>query len=495
MAWIWTILALLLLAYILLWKRTNNNNKRLPPGPRGFPIFGSLHLLGEFPHRDLHRLAKQYGPIMHIRLGLIPTIVVSSPKAAELFLKTHDLVFASRPPHEAAKHISYNQKSMAFAEYGSYWRDVRKMCTLELLSNVKINSFRAMRKEEVGLFIDSLRKSARDRVAVDLSVKVSSLSADMSCRMVFGKKFADSEFDERGFKAVIQEGMQLSAAPNLGDYIPPIASLDLQGLTKKMKKVGKVFDDFFEKIIDEHAQSKDEDKNKDFVDVMLGFLGSEESEYRIERSNIKAIILDMLSASIDTASTTIDWAISELIKNPNIMKKVQEELENTVGMKRTVEETDLESLDYLNMVVKETLRLHPAGPLLIPHASTEDCTINGFHIPKKAHIIINAWAIGRDPDAWTDAEKFSPERFVGSNIDVRGRDLQLIPFGSGRRGCPGIQLGLTVVRLVLAQLVHCFDWELPNGMSPADLDMTEEFGLTVPRAKHLLAIPTYRLHK
>ncbi|KAH7520679.1 hypothetical protein FEM48_Zijuj08G0170800 [Ziziphus jujuba var. spinosa] len=292
MAWIWTILALLLLAYILLWKRTNNNNKRLPPGPRGFPIFGSLHLLGEFPHRDLHRLAKQYGPIMHIRLGLIPTIVVSSPKAAELFLKTHDLVFASRPPHEAAKHISYNQKSMAFAEYGSYWRDVRKMCTLELLSNVKINSFRAMRKEEVGLFIDSLRKSARDRVAVDLSAKVSSLSADMSCRMVFGKKFADSEFDERGFKAVIQEGMQLSAAPNLGDYIPPIASLDLQGLTKKMKKVGKVFDDFFEKIIDEHAQSKDEDKNKDFVDVMLGFLGSEESEYRIERSNIKAIILN-----------------------------------------------------------------------------------------------------------------------------------------------------------------------------------------------------------
>ncbi|KAH7520680.1 hypothetical protein FEM48_Zijuj08G0170900 [Ziziphus jujuba var. spinosa] len=473
----------------------NSNKKRLPPGPRGFPIFGSLHLLGEFPHRDLDRLAKQHGPIMHVRLGLKPVIVVSSPQAAELFLKTNDLVFASRPPHEASKHMNNDQRGLVLAQYSSYWRDVRKMCTLELLSNMKINSFRSMRKEEIRLFIDFLRESAGNRVAVDLSAKVSSLSADITCRMVFGKKFADSEFNERGFKAVIQEGMQLGAAPNLGDYIPQIAPLDLQGLTKKMKKVGKVFDDFFEKIIDEHVQCKDEDKNKDFVDVMLGFLGSQDPEYRIERPNIKAIMLDMLAASIDTASTTIDWAISELIKNPNTMKTIQKELENKVGMDRTVEESDLESLDYLNMVVKETLRLHPPAPLLVPHASTKDCTINGFHIPKKARVFINAWTIGRDPDAWTDAEKFFPERFVGSNIDVRGRDFQLIPFGSGRRGCPGIQLALTVVRLVLAQLVHCFDWELPDGMSSVELDMTEEFGLTVPRAKHLLAIPTYRLHK
>jgi cytochrome P450 len=504
MAWIWTtLLALLVFVYLLQtqpWKSTSKKKKRLPPGPRGFPIFGSLHMLGEFPHRDLHELAKQHGPIMHIRLGLVPNIVVSSPQAAELFLKTHDLVFASRPPYEAAKHISYNQTNMAFAKYGSYWRNVRKMCTLELLSNLKINSFRAMRKEEIDLFTDFIREAARDRVAVDLSAKVSSLSADMSCRMVFGKKFEDSEFDERGFRDVIHEGMKLSATPNLGNYIPQIAKFDLQGLTKKMKKVSKVFDNFFEKIIDDHIQCGDKNNNgektKDFVDVMLGFMGSQESEYLIQRSNIKAIILDMLSASIDTASTTVDWALAELIKNPNIMKKVQKELETKVGMERMVEESDLESLDYLNMVVKETLRLHPAAPLLLPHAAMEDCTINGFHIPKNAHIVINAWAISRDPHAWVEPEKFVPERFLGSDVDVRGHDFQLIPFGSGRRGCPGIQLGLTVVRLVLAQLVHCFDWELPNGMSPAELDMREEFGITVPRAKHLVAIPTYRLvHK
>ncbi|XP_048332511.2 cytochrome P450 71AU50 [Ziziphus jujuba] len=495
MVWIWFILSLVLVFLLQPWK--NNKNKKLPPGPRGFPIFGSLHLLGEFPHRDLHQLAKHYGPIMHLRLGLVPTTVVSSPQAAELFLKTHDLVFATRPSHEAAKHISYDQKNLTFAKYGSYWRTIRKMCTLELLSTLKIDSFRDMRKEELGLFIEFVREAARDQAAVDLSAKISSLSADMSCIMVFGKKYLDSEFDERGFKAVIQEGMHLAAVPNLGDYIPQIARFDFQGLTKKMKAVSKVFDDFFEKIIDEHIQSAgDEHKtSKDFVDVMLSFMGSEESEYRIERPNIKAIILDMLVASMDTSATAIEWAMSELIKHPRIMKRVRKEIEKIVGKERMVEESDLESLEYLNMVVKETLRLHPVAPLLLPHASMEDCTVEGFHIPKESHVIFNAWAIGRDPLAWTDPEKFFPERFEGSSVDLRRRYFQLIPFGSGRRGCPGIQLGLTVVRLVLAQLVHCFDWELPNGMLPTELDMTEEFGITTPRAKHLLAIPTYRLCK
>ena len=203
----------------------------------------------------------------------------------------------------------------------------------------------------------------------------------------------------------------------------------------------------------------------------------------------------MMAASMDTSATMIEWALSELIKHPPMMKKVINELEKVVGMERMVEESDLESLEYLNMVVKETLRLHPVAPLLIPHESMEDCTVDGFHIPQKSRVIVNVWAIGRDPNAWTDADKFLPERFMESDIDFRGQHFQFIPFGSGRRGCPGMQLGLTVVRLVLAQLVHCFDWELPDNMLPSELDMTEEFGITLPRAKHLVAIPTCRLHK
>ncbi|XP_021827234.1 cytochrome P450 CYP736A12-like [Prunus avium] len=245
----------------------------------------------------------------------------------------------------------------------------------------------------------------------------------------------------------------------------------------------------------EHLQSNNGERTKDFVDVIVGFMGSEESEYRIERPHIKAIIMDMLVASMDTSSTTVDWALSELMRHPKAMKKVQKELEDVVELERMVEESDLEKLDYLSMVVKETLRLHPVAPLLVPHAATEDCTVNGYHIPKKSRVIINAWAIRRDPSAWTDAEEFIPERFEGSDVHVRGNHFQLIPFGSGRRRCPGIQLGLTVVQLMLAQLVHCFDWELPNNMFPEELDMSEALGITVARAKHLIATPSYRLHK
>lgn len=196
---------------------------------------------------------------------------------------------------------------------------------------------------------------------------------------------------------------------------------------------------------------------------------------------------------MDTSATAIEWTMSELLKNPRVIKKVQMELETVVGMKKKVEESDLENLKYLDMVIKESLRLHPVAPLLIPHHAVEDCMVGEFFIPKNSRVIVNAWAVMRDPSAWTEPEKFWPERFEGSNIDLRGRDFQLIPFGSGRRGCPGLQLGLTMIRLVVAQLVHCFDWKLPNHMLPTDLDMTEEFGLTMPRAKHLVAIPTYRL--
>ena len=203
----------------------------------------------------------------------------------------------------------------------------------------------------------------------------------------------------------------------------------------------------------------------------------------------------MLAGSMETSSSSIDWAVAELIRHPRVMKKVQSELEKVVGMERMVEESDLESLEYLNMVVKETLRLYPAGPLLVPHESMEDCTVNGFYIPQKSRIIVNAWAIGRDPDSWTNADEFLPERFIEGDIDFRGKHFQYIPFGSGRRGCPGMELGITVVRFVVAQLVHCFDWELPDGMLPSELNMTEEFGLAIPRAKHLVAIPTYRLRQ
>ena len=256
-----------------------------------------------------------------------------------------------------------------------------------------------------------------------------------------------------------------------------------------------------EDIISEHEQTPigQQRHHKDFVDVLLSLMNQplnpqDEHVYVIDRTNVKAILLDMVVASFDTASTSILWTLSELFRNPRVMKKLQQELQSVIGMDRMVEEKDLDKLDYLDMVVKESFRLHPVAPLIVPRESREDITIEGYFIPRKSRIIVNTYTIGRDPSVWSDnVEEFHPERFVDDNVDVRGHDFRLLPFGSGRRGCPGIHLGLVTVKFVLAQLVHGFDWELPDGMEPNDIDMSETFGLSLGMAKPLRSKPSYRL--
>ncbi|XP_060172893.1 cytochrome P450 71AU50-like [Lycium barbarum] len=493
MALIWATLVVVLIVYAL-YELLNNiqKRKRYPPGPQGLPILGHLHLLGKNPHQDFLKLAKKHGPLMYVQLGLVPTIVVSSADAAEKVLKTYDHIFASRPYNEAAQYLAYGQKNLIFAKYGPYWRNMRKMCTVHLFSNQKINSFQSMRRQQVELMIESLKKEAHDSLVVDLSAKIASLNADLTCLMVFGKKYMDEDLDKRGFKAVAQEVVHLAATPNLGDFFPCLGVIDLQGLTRRLKDLSKVLDEFLEKIIDEHVKSHEQKQSKDFVDTMLDIMQSGDEEFQFDHSHIKAILVDMLVAGMDTSSTAVEWILTELLRQPHVMKKLQKELEEAVGLERMVEESDLDNLKYLDMVVKEGMRLHSIVPL-VPHEAMEDCLVDNFHIQKGSRIMVNYYAIQRDPNIWPEPDKFLPERFIGSSIDVRGRDFQLLPFGSGRRSCPGMQLGIFLVRLLVAQLVHCFDWELPNGMQPSDLDIDEHFGLATSKENHLMAIPTYRL--
>ncbi|KAH6808201.1 hypothetical protein C2S51_029309 [Perilla frutescens var. frutescens] len=500
MAWVWMVLSVLVLVVfvyilpeVLLGPR---NKKRRPPGPRGLPVLGHFHLLGKNPHQDLCRLARKHGPIMGLRLGFVPAIVISSPAAAELVLKTHDPVFASRPRSEAAIYVGYDQSDLVFGPYGPYWRDMRKLCTLQLLSNAKISQFQPMRRAELELFVASLKRASERRETVDLSARVSALNGDMNCLMVFGKKYSD--LNQKGFKDMLVETMELAGTFNLADYFPYVGVLDLQRLHRRFKRVSKIFDGILEKIIDDHLIPHDKQEKKqaaDVVDTMLAIMESGEAGFDFDRRHVKAILLDLLIAGMDTSATAVEWAMSELMRNPAVMKKLQQELEWVVGLESMVEESHLDKLEYLECVVKEAMRLHPLAPLLVPHESMEDCELDGFHVPKKSRIMVNVWAIGRDPNVWPNPESFTPERFIGSDIDVRGRHFELVPFGSGRRGCPGLQLGLTVVKLVVAQLVHCFHWELPDGMKPDDVDMSEQFGLVTDRANHLMAIPSCRLRK
>ncbi|XVE58755.1 hypothetical protein DITRI_Ditri04bG0194600 [Diplodiscus trichospermus] len=522
---------------------------------------------------------------MSIRLGHVPAIVISSPEVAELFLKTHDAVFASRPRVQSAEYFSYGSTGLVFTQHGSYWRNVRKLCTLQLLSATKVESFAPVRRAElcsmveslknvaaaekaslldwalllslgpiigtlvksqsvakkgylvldkasllswalllsldpiIGALvqwssatkvesvapvrrvelcsmIESLKNAAAAEKVVNLSGEVGVFIEEMMFKIILGRS-RDGRFNLKG---LVREALDLAGAFNIEDYVPYLAPLDLQGLTRSLKAVSKALDEVLEKIIDEHEQNKQQKQHKDFVDVMVSLLDQpmnphdEEQVYVINRSNIKAI-LDMIAAAIDASSTAVEWASPELLRHPRVKLALQNELENVVGINRMVEETDLAKLSYLDLVVKEMLRLHPVAPLLIPHESIEDMSIDGYRIPKKSRILVNIWTIGRDPKVWSDnADKFFPERFLDSDIELRGgRDFELIPFGSGRRGCPGMHLALMTLRFLIAQLMHCFDWELPDGMQPNDIDMSEKPGLSVPRANHLFAKPTNRL--
>ncbi|GLT26372.1 hypothetical protein SLA2020_014440 [Shorea laevis] len=212
-------------------------------------------------------------------------------------------------------------------------------------------------------------------------------------------------------------------------------------------------------------------------------------EFPLTDNNIKAVILDNLAAGSETSSTVVEWATSELLKNPRLMKEAQAEVRRVFDAKGEVDEGGIHELKFLKSIVKETLRLHPSVPLLVPRECTQNCVINGYDIPAKTKVIVNAWAIQRDPRCWKEAEKFQPERFLGSSVDFRGTDFEFIPFGAGRTICPGITFPLANIELPLAKLLYHFDWKLPDGMKHEDLDMTESFGVTVKRKNNLFLIP------
>ncbi|GLJ18962.1 hypothetical protein SUGI_0339130 [Cryptomeria japonica] len=491
-------LAFLVLVWVLY--RLKKNSK-LPPGPTPWPIIGNLHQLGRLPHRNLYELSKKYGPVMFLRFGSLPCVVVSSSDMAKEFLKTHDLVFANRPCSAAGEHIAYNYKNLGMSSYGPYWRHMRKICVMELLSAKRIESFRFIREEEISLAVRSVwERSKQGTVAVNVSKTFLGITSAIIWRMLTGTRFSDEDVSGSGgeLRAMVREVTSTIAAVNIGDFFPYIDWMDLQGIKKRMKKAHNFFDRIVERIIEDHVEQRrramDENREwtKDIVDVLLDVQESQSLEMEITRENIKAIIFDLFIGGMETMATTMEWAMTALFRHPRVAKKLQEEIDSIVGKDRMVTESDLPNMDYLQCVLKESLRLYLPGPLLLPHESRQACTVQGYVIPAKTKLFVNAWAIARDPTVWEDAEEFKPERFMGNKtFDYQGQEFDMLPFGAGRRRCPGGHMAMGQMSLVMAQLWHCFDWRVDG--NPADLDMTEEFGATVPRKFNLFASPSLKL--
>ncbi|KAL0300011.1 UNVERIFIED_CONTAM: cytochrome [Sesamum angustifolium] len=447
---------------------------RTPPPPRG-----------RLPHHALRRVAQKYGPVLHLQLGEVSAVVISSREATKEVVKVQDPACADRPESIGSKIMWYDYTDIAFSPYNEYWRQMRKICILELLSAKNVKSFGSIRQDEVSRLVKSLRSSSGE--AINLTEKVFAFTSSITCRAAFGKVMRDRD----SLIAMLKKAVTMAGGFELADLFPSFKLLHVLSWNKyKLLRMRRKLDTILDVIVDEHKlKQSGEFGGEDIVDVLLRMQKNGELEFPITNDNIKAVIFDMFSAGTETSSTTIDWAMAELMRNPGVMEKVQAEVRQAFKGKTKVEESDVQALKYLKLVIKETFRLHPPIPLL-PRACRDECKVNGYSIPLKSKVMINIWAMGRDPEYWHQPETFQPERFENSSTDFLGNSFEYIPFGAGRRICPGMNFGLANVELPLAQLLYHFDWKMPTGMSADDIDMTEAEGIAVSRKNGLFLVPT-----
>nr|QPC57094.1 CYP71AJ48 [Kitagawia praeruptora] len=464
--------------------------KNLPPSPPKLPIIGNLHQIGPEPHISLRALAQKYGPLMLLKFGSVPVLVVSSADAAREILKTNDLVFSDRPYSSVANRLSYNGRDVGFARYSEYWRQVKSVCVTQLLSSRRVHSFHNVREEEVALLIQNIEYPHSK--LVNLSDMLAELTTNVVCRVSLGRKY-ESGHKGNSYKILLKEIMKLLGSRSMGDYFPLLGWVDwLSGLKGEVEKAANEIDTFLEGVLRDQPSttaSNNGSANKDFLSILLEIQNTDAGS-SIDRECIKAIILDMFAAGTETTSTTLEWTIAALIKNPEVMFKLQNEVREIGKGKSKILEGDLVKMYYLKAVMKESMRLYFTAPLLVPREARQDLKLMGYDIRSGTQVLINAWAIARDPSLWDNPEEFRPERFLNSPIDYKGLHYEYLPFGAGRRGCPGIQFAMAVNELALANVVHKFDIKLPDGERLEDLDMTGVFGVTLRRKSPLFVVAT-----
>ncbi|XP_010464230.1 PREDICTED: cytochrome P450 81D1-like [Camelina sativa] len=461
--------------------RSKKKNKNLPPSPVGFPVIGHLHLLKEPVHRCLRDLSQNLrSDVFFLRLGSRRAVVVTSASAAEEFLsQQNDVVFANRPQATFSDIISYNYTVLAPAPYGEHWRRLRRLCTVDIFSPARLRDSSEVRRDEVRALLRTIHVSTsggNDSVRVNLRPLFSTLTFNIVMSMIAGKREQDEE--AKKFRELVRDVFELAGVTYVGDFLPILKILDFDGNIKRMKILFTRMDKFFQDLVDEQRRNRGKTEYEKTMITHLLSLQESEPEYYTD-DIIKGLVQVMLLAGTDTASVTLEWAMANLLNHPEVLKKLKTELNDVSGEMRVLEDSDASKCMYLNNVVSETLRLYLPAPLLVPHASSVDCKVAGYDIPRDTWLLINAWAIQRDPKLWDEPESFKPERFESETH--RGKFL---PFGIGRRACPGMGLAQLVLSLALGSLIQCFDWERDDDMA---VDMSEGIGLTMPKAVPLVA--------
>ncbi|KAF2320268.1 hypothetical protein GH714_026542 [Hevea brasiliensis] len=460
-------------------KILGRRTKKLPPGPPGWPIIGNIFDLGTEPHRALQEL-KLNGTVA----------------------QNHDASFCDRKPLDVFTCHNYRDGSLAVGRFSPTGARLG-VCSVEMMTVKRINDTASIRRKCIDQMIRNIEDDTQLQMqgesgVVNLPHYLFLMAFNVIGNLMLSRDLLDSQCKE-GYEFFQATGMAAmwAGTPNVADFLPFLKWFDPQGLRRNMSRdmarALKIVEGFVKERLEEYKLGNEEKNNKDFLDTLLEFEGDGKDWHeKIPYERIIIIILEMFFAGSETTSAATEWAMAELLRKPEAMRKVKEELNEVVGENRNVEESDIEKLPYLQAVVKEALRLHPSVPLLVPRNTMQDTNFMGYHIAKDTQVFVNAWAIGRDPDSWEDPLTFKPERFLGSNIDYKGQNFELIPFGSGRRICIGMLLAQRVLLLSLASLIHCFDWELDKDSTPEILDMREKIGMSVKKLVPLNVIPKRR---
>ncbi|XP_074314865.1 cytochrome P450 81Q32-like [Silene latifolia] len=489
------LISILSLTFILL---TKQSKKLQPPSPPSIPVIGHLHLLSNKQplHRTIQDLALKYGPIFKLKFGFVPVIIISSPAMLEECFTKNDVIFSNRPLIRAAVHFHYDASTIGAASYGPLWKDLRRVSTEEFFSTIRLNLLSYVRVEEVKLLMKGILNVTKvnEFVEIELRSKMFECSFNIIIRMLTGKRYEFGENAEGGEGAdkvlhdLLKESFELSGVSNPIDFFPFLKWFNFRNLEGKMLELKDRIDDFLNGLIEdcrEHRNDESLRKAGEKVPLIYKLFDLQDSDSnRYSDVFIKGIIMAILVGGIDTSVIAIEWALALLLNNPKELNKARSEVDNCIKNKdRLVDESDLDKLPFIYNVMNESGRLFPGGPLLVPHESSEDCTIGGYHVPKKTMLLVNAWTLQRDPNLWEDPLAFKPERFEGAKTSKQR--YSFATFGHGRRSCPGEALANRVVTLILAALLQCFDWDRVDGM---DVDLSEGSGLTMPMVTPLKAL-------
>ncbi|PHT27575.1 hypothetical protein CQW23_32825 [Capsicum baccatum] len=318
-----------------------------------------------------------------------------------------------------------------------------------------------------------------------------SFTSTIICRVAFGVRFDEEGHERKRFDYLLLEAQAMTTSFFVSDCLPLLSWTDkLTGLTDRLDKIFKDFDEFYEELIEKHHNpNRPKSMEGDILDLLLQLRKEKSTPIDLTLDDIKGILMNAFVAGLDTSAAAVVWAMTALIKNPKVMKKVQSEIREIIGKKGIVNEDDIHNMSYFKAVIKETFRLYPSGPVLVPRETMQNSILDGYEIKQKTIVHVNIWAIARDPEIWENPEEFIPERFLNNKIDFRGQNFELLPFGAGRRGCLGMTLGVAVMELALSNLLYAFDWELPCGLRKEDIDTDVRPVTTMHKKNELCLVP------